>query len=78
MRSRGNEFLPKAKTRRASASVVQFIDFASGLIKKARTKVRAFFIFYLRSRGNEFLPKAKTRRASVSVVQFIDFASGLR
>ena len=30
-RSRGNEFLPKAKTRRASASVVQFIDFARGL-----------------------------------------------
>ena len=76
MRSRGNEFLPKAKTRRASASVVQFIDFARGLIKKARTKVRAFFL--LRSRGNEFLPKAKTRRASVSVVQFIDFARGLR
>ena len=72
MRSRGNEFLPKAKTRRASVSVVQFIDFARGLIKKAR----AFFL--LRSRGNEFLPKAKTRRASASVVQSFDFARGLR
>ena len=34
MRSRGNEFLPKAKTRRASVSVVQSFDFARGLIKK--------------------------------------------
>ena len=76
MRSRGNEFLPKAKTRRASVSVVQFIDFApEGWDKREASWKTCLFFVSLRSRGNEFLPKAKTRRASASVVQFIDFAS---
>ena len=44
MRSRGKEFLPKAKTRRASVSVVQFIDFARGLRKK-RGKLKDLPLF---------------------------------